>query len=103
MKPMTIQEIQVASSNSVALNPGGLAAILAGLEPGWYTAKGLYPRYVVWAENLGLKPKHPRALGVALSRFIGGDKARDFVRDARIYLLTEDHVSGKPVSPDPVG
>jgi hypothetical protein len=43
-------------------------AVLEGLEPGWYRARDLYPRYEALTRAAGGRVGNAKALGEALSR-----------------------------------
>jgi phage/plasmid-associated DNA primase len=60
----------VAPSQPLAppLTDEDMRAALAGLEPGWYTARALYPRYQAWAEQNGRPLTKRNGFGMALRR-----------------------------------
>lgn len=68
---------------------GGIRAMARGLEPGWYVARALLPRYNAWAEGSGHKAITAKALGEALSNSLTVQKRRAH-GNVSAYLLDED-------------
>lgn len=67
---------------------GGIRAVLQGLEPGWYVARDLLPRYNAWAEGTGHEAITAKNLGEALSHL--GLQKRRAHGNVSAYLLTEE-------------
>ena len=70
-----------------------MRSLLAGLLPGRYTTRMLFPRYRVWAKSLGRPEVHPRAFGKYMRAFVGPDNVEHLSGiDKRIFCLLPEHV-----------
>lgn len=89
--------------NKRRILPEEWASLLAGLRPGWYMTHMLYPRYEVWAANEGKLKISRQAFGLYLAGYVRRENTELTGDGTRRYLLTEEYVSGEPLSARPVG
>ena len=76
-------------NSSALVTDDQVRAVLVGLEPGWYVARDLYPRYLAYAEREGLAPGSRAALGNALRR-VTPPSDRFAHGHSRLYQVTEE-------------
>ena len=72
-----------------------LRSLVAGLEPGRYSTRVLWPRYQAWAVMKGRPEVHPRAFGKYMRAFVGGENVEVVSggNTRRIFHLLAEHVS----------
>jgi len=70
------------------IEEGNLLMTLAGLEPGWYSVRDLYPRYLAVEARLRNKPGNKIRLGMALKTY--GLEHRNIVGHANAWHVTTE-------------
>lgn len=66
--------------------------VLIGLEPGWYTVRDLYPRYLAWAEREKVNPATKIQYGMTMRRITeaSGSSGPNVFGHVRLYGVTEE-------------
>lgn len=73
------------------VSDGDLYLTLAGLRPGWYVARDIYPRFLAMEEVMGNHPPRTKIqFGMALSRTRPSLESRQTHGHAKAWLLTEE-------------